>query len=163
MNVLPRYPLPELSFSIGIGRIAREPAQIAKSYLDARLALRVAGGNSQKGAVVALEELGVLPLLLQSEDQAGLVTFMESHLGPLLSYDLENQTSLVPTLEAYLANNGNLQRTASACHVHINSLKYRLQRIQDIASFDLHQGETRFNLQLALSIHSAISILKSKP
>ncbi len=153
--------LPDLSVSAGIGRIAVEPAEIAKSYADAVLALRSAAGAGRRGAVVALEELGVLPLLLQSEDQSGLVKFMERHLGPLLSYDEQNQARLVPTLEAYLANNGNLQRTASDCHVHINSLKYRLQRIQDIAGFDLHHGETRFNLQLALSIYSALKILKS--
>ncbi len=153
--------LPDLTFSAGIGRIASEPGQTARSYADARLALKAAAGNGQKGAVVALEELGVLPLLLQSEDQAGLVDFMENHLGSLLSYDTQNQSHLVPTLEAYLANNGNLQRTAAACHIHINSLKYRLERIQDIARFDLHHGETRFNLQLALSIYSALKILKS--
>ncbi len=152
--------LPELSVSVGIGRIAQEPAEIARSYADAVLALRSSAGAGRKGAVVALEELGVLPLLLQSEDQSGLVSFMEQHLGTLLSYDEQNQASLVPTLEAYLANNGNLQRTAAVCHVHINSLKYRLQRIQDIAGCDLHHGATRFNLQLALSIYSALKILK---
>jgi sugar diacid utilization regulator/transcriptional regulator with GAF, ATPase, and Fis domain len=152
--------LPELSISVGIGCIAQEPTQIAKSYADAILALRSAASAGQKGAVVALEELGVLPLLLQSQDQGGLVSFMERQLGPLLSYDEQNQAHLVPTLQAYLANNGNMQRTAAECHVHINSLKYRLQRIQDIAGFDLHHGETRFNLQLALSIYTALKILK---
>jgi DNA-binding PucR family transcriptional regulator len=87
---------------------------------------------------------------------------MQRNLGVLLAYDQENATELVNTLRHYLDHNGNLQRTASALHVHINSLKYRLQRIEEIASIDLHDGQTRFYLQLALSIQSALNLLHSE-
>ena len=68
--------------------------------------------------VIAFEELGVMPLLLQSEDQQGLVAFMERYLRPLLTYDDQHQGQLLPTLEAFLSQNGNLQRTAESLYIH---------------------------------------------
>lgn len=156
-----RIALPALSVSVGIGRIAGQPAQLSGSFQEALLALQAAACLEQKGCVVAYEELGVLPLLLQSQDQGSLVTFKQRYLGALLAYDAENKTVLVFTLQVYLENTGNLQRTANACHVHLNSLKYRIQRIEEIAGLDLHDGQTRFNLQLALSIQNALKVLEN--
>ena len=96
-----------------------------------------------------------MPLLLQSEDQAGLVGFMERYLRPLIDYDADHGTQLVQTLERYLANNGNLQRTAAACYVHLNSLKYRVRRISEISGLSLDDADARFNLRLALAIRAA--------
>jgi len=151
--------MPELTISAGIGRIAEDATQLSRSYRDALMALCSVQRVCGKGRVVAFENLGVLPLLLQSEDQQGLVAFMERYLGPLLDYDARHHTEFVSTLAAFLAHNGNLQRTAANCHLHLNSLKYRMRRIREISGLDLDNSETRFNLHLALSIRAALSIL----
>lgn len=151
--------LPELTISIGIGRPAADLSQLTRSYEDAMLALRTIAQLGGRGQAVSFEALGVIPLLLQSQDQKELVAFMEQHLAALLHYDQHNQSQLTETLEAYLANNGNLRLTAAACHVHLNSLKYRLRRIEEIGGLDLRSGETRFRLQLALAVHRAINLV----
>jgi len=101
-------------------------------------------------------------LLLQSRSQAELVAFMHNSLDPLLAYDAQKDSDLVPTLRAYLASTGHLQRTASDCHIHINTLKYRMQRIEEILGIDLGNGETRFNLQLALTIQEMQNLLENR-
>ncbi|MDD5368329.1 MAG: GAF domain-containing protein [Anaerolineaceae bacterium] len=157
-----RASLPEISISIGIGRIAGNPSQISRSFQEAQFALRTISVNHKKHGIVAYEELGVIPLLLQSENQAELISFMQSFLGRLLDYDAKNSTELVFTLQTYLDHNGYLQPTASACHIHINSLKYRIQRIEEILGLNLHDGQTRFNLALALSIRSTSNLLNER-
>ncbi|HZW02441.1 MAG TPA: GAF domain-containing protein [Anaerolineaceae bacterium] len=157
-----RESLPDLSISIGIGRAAADPVEISRSFQDAQLALRIISTNKNKNSVVAYEELGVIPLLLQSDNQSDLTIFMQRLIGRLLEYDAQNNAELVPTLQHYLDNNGHLQSTASACHIHINSLKYRIQRIEEILGVDLHDGQARFNLALALSIHSATTLLTER-
>ena len=157
-----RASLPDISISVGIGRVAGDPSQISRSFQEAQFALRTIAVNHKKNSVVAYEELGVIPLLLQSENQSELISFMQSFLGRLVDYDAENATELVSTLQTYLNNNGHLQPTASACHIHINSLKYRIQRIEDILGLNLHDGQTRFNLALALSIRSTRNLLNER-
>jgi len=154
--------LPDLSFSIGIGRTADDHTKLPRSFQEAQLALCTAALSQNRQCIVAYEELGIMPLLLQSQNQAELMAFMQRYLGALLAYDAGKDTSLVPTLQAYLSNNGHMQRTADDCHIHVNTLKYRMQRIEEITGLHLDDGEVRFNLQLALSIHSAMSILGEK-
>ena len=40
--------------------------------------------------------------------------------------------------------------------IHVNTLKYRLKRIQEIAHLDLNSPEQRFNVHLAVKILQAI-------
>ncbi len=155
-----RIPLPDLTVSAGVGRAFEGAQNYARSYMDALMALRTVRSMGGQNETVAFEELGVLPLLLQTEDQDALLAFMQRHLKSLLDYDAEHQTQLVSTLQAYLAQNGNLQRTATSCFVHLNTLKYRLRRIQEISGLELDRGETRFNLQLSLAIYSALNVLR---
>lgn len=154
--------LPDLTISIGIGRVVVDYNDIPGSYQDAQISLHASATSAKRGRVIAYAELGVLPLLLQSRSQAELVTFMHNFLDPLLAYDAQKDSDLVPTLRAYLASTGHLQRTASDCHIHINTLKYRMQRIEEILGVDLGDGETRFNLQLALTIQGMQELLENR-
>lgn len=151
--------LPDLSVSIGIGGQVPQPDQLPRSYQEAMLALRAVSQLGGSGRVAAFEALGVMPLLLHSQDQSALLAFMEAHLGPLARYDAENQAELVKTLHSFLRHNGNMRLAAQDCHVHLNSLKYRLRRIQEISGLYLRDGEQRFRAQLALAIHQAQTLV----
>jgi sugar diacid utilization regulator/putative methionine-R-sulfoxide reductase with GAF domain len=152
--------LPDLTVSIGIGRAVPDYLDLPQSYRDAQVALFASTSSRGQGRVVAYAELGILPLLLQSRSQADLLAFMHRHLDPLLVYDAQKESGLVNTLRAYLANNAHMQHTAEDCHIHINTLKYRMQRIEDLLGSDLSNGDARFNLQLALNIHSIRNLLE---
>ncbi|MHB8619447.1 MAG: helix-turn-helix domain-containing protein, partial [Chloroflexota bacterium] len=65
-------------------------------------------------------------------------------------------TTLVRTLGNYLESGRNLDSSARAMFIHVNTLKYRLKRIQDIARVDLNSAEQRFNIHLAVKILQAI-------
>ena len=60
--------------------------------------------------------------------------------------------SLVATLERYLDLGGDARAAAEALHLHRSSLYARLHRIEEIAGVDLHSGEDRLELHLALRI-----------
>ncbi len=154
--------LPDVTISIGLGGLALAVDQLSRSLNDALLALRMSFCVEKRNCVIAFEELGVIPLLLQTQDQQALIGFMERHLRALIDYDEQYKTRLVSTLQLYLANNGNMHRTAQECHIHLNSLKYRLRRIRDISHLEMGDGGTRFNLQLALSIRSALDVLEER-
>jgi DNA-binding PucR family transcriptional regulator len=90
-------------------------------------------------------------------DPAELRGFTEQVLGALLEYDQRHNADFVRTLGLFLGNNGNLQATARELNLHVNSVAYRMQRIQAIAELDLERSEDRLLAQVALKILSGVA------
>ncbi|BBP89917.1 hypothetical protein BsIDN1_35350 [Bacillus safensis] len=57
--------------------------------------------------------------------------FIDRTIAPLLPYP-----ELVKTLRVLMTSDCSLKYTAEAMHVHINTLHYRLKRIQDLTTLD---------------------------
>ena len=106
----------------------------------------------KRGEVVAFDDLGLYRLLFHVSDPAELRGFVDQVLGALLEYDRQRQSSLVATLATFLEHNGNLQASARALDLHVNSVAYRVQRIQTISGLDLTQADDRLLAQVALKI-----------
>ena len=58
-------------------------------------------------------------------------------MASLVAYDEQYATDLIGTLESYLANDCNMNQTATAIHAHRHTVSYRLDRIREL------QGSTR--------------------
>jgi sugar diacid utilization regulator len=144
--------VPDWQVTAGVGGRCESASAIARSYAQARRALETAQRFGQQGDVVAFEDLGVYRLLFHVTDPAELRGFIDQVLGPLIEYDQRHNADLVRTLATFLARNGNLQSTARDLNLHVNSVAYRMQRIQSIAGLDLEQSEDRLQAQLALKI-----------
>ena len=149
--------LPTWQVTVGIGGPCGSAGAIARSYAQARRALATAQRFGNQGDVVAFEDLGVYRLLFHVTDPAELNGFTEQVLGPLIDYDQRHHADFVHTLSRFLAHNGNLQATARELNLHVNSVTYRMQRIQSIAGLDLEQSEDRLLAQVALKILNSVN------
>ena len=146
--------VPDWRVTVGIGGPLANAGAIARSYLQARRALETAQRFENQGEVVVFEDLGLYRLLFHVSDAAELRGFTDQVLGALIEYDERHNADFVRTLAAFLENNGNLQATARALNLHVNSVAYRMQRIRAIAQLDLEQAEDRLLAQVALKILS---------
>jgi purine catabolism regulator len=149
--------LPAWQVTAGVGGTCTTASAIARSYAQARRALETAQRFGRQGEVVSFEDLGLYRLLFHVTDPAELRGFVDQVLGPLLEYDRRHNADFVHTLATFLQQNGNLQATARELNLHVNSVAYRLQRIQSIANLDLEQAEDRLLAQVALKIVDAQS------
>jgi len=61
-------------------------------------------------------------------------------------------TDLLATVDALLAAGGSLERAARALPVHVNTLRYRLSRVQQLTGVDPRSPRGAFALQLALAL-----------
>jgi DNA-binding PucR family transcriptional regulator len=77
--------------------------------------------------------------------------FASSVLGDLLRYDEGHSGELLPTLEHFLDCGGSWLRTAERLHVHVNTLRYRIRRIEELTGRSVADTATRVDLQLALT------------
>ncbi len=100
----------------------------------------------------SFNELGVLELLGAIRDRSLLDRFVERVLGPLIGDDSRHQPVLMPTLEAWFAENGNLALAAQRLNVHRNTLSYRLQRIEALTGCSFDTPHDRLNISVALLI-----------
>jgi purine catabolism regulator len=69
---------------------------------------------------------------------------------PLNANDHAIEQELLRTLSVHLDTGCRTQQTAELLGIHRNTVLYRLQRIADLTSFDLDDGDIRLLLQLVL-------------
>jgi hypothetical protein len=147
---------PETVITVGIGGICRDPADIARSYGQARRTIDAVVRLGRQGQVVAFEDLGIHRLLLQVPDLAELRAFAAEILGKLGAQERQRGTELLTTLACYFRENSSPQRTARSLHVHPNTVAYRIRRIQEITGLQLDSYRDRLMAQVALEIIDAL-------
>jgi DNA-binding PucR family transcriptional regulator len=116
-------------------------------------ALDVVREESQAPATEARE--GGVPVdsherLLASVPTPVLRSFTERLLGPLADYDARHNAELLPTLRSFLACDGSWSACASRMYVHVNTVRYRIGRIEALTGRDLSALADRVDFFLAL-------------
>jgi DNA-binding PucR family transcriptional regulator len=102
-------------------------------------------GAAEGGAAVDSYER-----LLASVPTPVLRSFTERLLGPLTEYDARHNAELLPTLRSFLACDGSWSACASRMYVHVNTVRYRIGRIEALTGRDLSALPDRVDFFLAL-------------
>ena len=79
-------------------------------------------------------------------------------LGPLLNADGRDGSDLLNTLHAFLEHDRRIAETARALHLHVNTLRYRVDRIARLLKTDLDDPEKRFFILLALRLRGVVGL-----
>jgi DNA-binding PucR family transcriptional regulator len=78
--------------------------------------------------------------------------FVELTLGPVVEHDTRYNSQLVSTLATFLDCGGSWVRTAELTHLHLNTVRYRMGRIEELTGRDLSSTADRADLYLALKL-----------
>jgi purine catabolism regulator len=140
--------LPGIVVSVGIGRAAVDPLDLHRSFGEARRALSIGRWAHGPGEVTAFDDLG-LDRLLVAVPVAEAEAFCADVLGRLEAYDAARGTTLVATLEMFLATR-NAALAARRLYLHYNTLKNRLAKIEEIIGPYLEDPDRCLSLALAL-------------
>jgi purine catabolism regulator len=141
--------VPGATVSITIGRTYGDLAEFHASFREAVQAMALGRDLRRGGFVLSHDELGVYRLLGALPDRV-LDGYSTELLGPLIDYDRQHHSSLLDTLEVYLRRDRNMAATARELFVHYNTLRHRLERIEQVTGgIDRHPGG-RLGLELAL-------------
>lgn len=149
--------LPHEGLAAGVGRRCASPRDFAESFGEASLALDLARREPEPGAVFTAADLGLTGLLAAGgSSRKTLESLVDGTLGPLLAADATDGTDYVRTLRGWLSQDRHLERTAALLHVHPNTVRYRIGRMQDVLGLDLKSVDNRFQIDLALRVHEAL-------
>jgi len=139
----------------GLGRVCHTLGDYAESHREAALALEVARASTEGGRLRTHEELGFYGLVARAVDPPMLDALAERALEPLLRSDARGGGQYVRTLAMFLRSDRRLKPAAAALHVHVNTLRYRLARIEHLLGVDLEDVDARFQLEFAMKLLEA--------
>lgn len=144
------------ALTAGIGPVCREAADYPTAAREAMFAREAASYSSSRRAVASSSDLGMYRLFAHVGDARALRDSVADTLAPLFAADERADSDLVRTLSVYLENECRLAETARVLHLHVNTLRYRIERISTLLSVDLRDADSRFFIRLALRLGTLV-------
>ncbi len=142
--------------ALGVSSHRTGAGDVRRALDEAELVLGVtAAGGGPPGEEIGESTYRLLFRVMASHPQE-VRSFYEDTVAPLVRYDDQYSTDLLGTLDAYLANNCNMNATAQAIHAHRHTVGYRLERVKELTSLDPFRSEDRERLGLGLKAHRII-------
>jgi hypothetical protein len=147
--------------TVGVSAPAEGVTALDGALHEARSALRLAAIRAAAASpaprpavsVVTSDEVASHELLLASVPASVLRSFRERLLGPLVAYDERHRAELLPTLREFLACSGSWNACAATMYVHVNTVRYRIRRIEELTGRDLSRLDDQVDFFLALRSH----------
>jgi hypothetical protein len=136
--------------TLGVSAAVHSAEGLRGALEEARHARRVAAARPGRVCAAGHQELASHVLLLPFVPDDVRRAFTARLLDPLREYDRRHRAELIPTLEAFLDCDGSWTRCASRLHLHVNTLRYRVGRIEQLTGRDLSRLEDKLDFFLAL-------------
>ncbi|WLW51283.1 PucR family transcriptional regulator [Streptomyces sp. YU58] len=136
--------------TLGVSAAVHSAEGLRGALEEARHARRVAAARPGRVCAAGHQELASHVLLLPFVPDDVRRAFTARLLDPLRDYDRRHRAELIPTLEAFLDCDGSWTRCASRLHLHVNTLRYRVGRIEQLTGRDLSRLEDKLDFFLAL-------------
>ncbi|WP_328906624.1 PucR family transcriptional regulator ligand-binding domain-containing protein [Streptomyces sp. NBC_00234] len=136
--------------TLGVSAAVHSAEGLRGALEEARHARRVAAARPGRVCAAGHHELASHVLLLPFVPDDVRRAFTARLLDPLRDYDTRHRAELIPTLEAFLDCDGSWTRCAARLHLHVNTLRYRVGRIEQLTGRDLSRLEDKLDFFLAL-------------
>ncbi|WP_193392947.1 PucR family transcriptional regulator [Gordonia phthalatica] len=88
----------------------------------------------------------ILSVLSERDDLA------DPRLSTLVDYDAAHDGDLVSSVAAYLAAHGNVRDAARSVGIHANTLRYRIDRAQQLSGLRLDDADDRLLTEIGLAV-----------
>ncbi|WP_158598245.1 CdaR family transcriptional regulator [Falsibacillus albus] len=131
----------QCSVAIGVGS-SIDAVKIRISYQQAERALKSAAATEE----IIFESDLTIEMITQEINKDIQKQYLARTISPLLDND-----NLLSTLQAFFHCNMAFNETASYLHIHINTLHYRLRRIEEMTGHSLKTAKGLVALYIALS------------
>ncbi|MFH8882709.1 PucR family transcriptional regulator [Streptomyces californicus] len=136
--------------TLGVSAAVHSAEGLRGALEEARHARRVAAARPGRVCAAGHHELASHVLLLPFVPDDVRRAFTARLLDPLRDYDRRHRAELIETLEAFLDCDGSWTRCAARLHLHVNTLRYRVGRIEQLTGRDLARLEDKLDFFLAL-------------
>lgn len=142
----------ETTFKILYSHLIHEASEITKIYFMLSEAL-VHIENKNLGIDIYSEDEIRLLNLLKHIDYPQLKDYVQTVLGKLIAYENQYSTPLIDTLYTHIMCGFNARLTAEKLFIHYNSVRYRLDILEQLGVEIQNQTKGHFDLYFALYLY----------
>src|SRR5918999_1550538 len=135
--------------TVGVSRPATIDA-LSGALQEARHARELAARRPGPVHVVTGAEVTSHVALLAAVPDEVRRAFAARVLEPVLDYDARTGAGLQETLEAFLECSGSWSRAAQRLHLHVNTVRYRIGRVEELTGRNPAELADRVDVYLAL-------------
>lgn len=125
---------------------------VSHAIQTAERAVRAMRALGETGFADPARELGITGLVLSHLPDATASRLAESSIAPLLDYDRRRGTDLITTTLTLLDTDLDAARSAETLHLHPNTVRQRMRRIDDVLGASWRHGARRSELHISLRI-----------
>jgi purine catabolism regulator len=143
---------PNSPFKFGISNLGEDITTASKNYEEAMIALRLTISKE----IVPFKSLGIVGVLINSNNISGIRMIAEQELGPLYNTGDLKTVELLKTLYIFLLNGGKLEQTMNELALSMSGLRHRIKKIESLLEKDLRDPNESH--QLILIIKSLIAL-----
>ena len=146
---------------VGISDPVRDIGDLPGARVDVDRILDIISQRPD-GGVATLADLRT-PVLLQDviTHLRARPDLLDPRIKALVDYDTSHRSDLVASLQAFFLAAGDLGVAAESLHVHVNTVRYRINRVRELTDLDLRDPSTRFLTEL--NIRAWIPLAQASP
>ena len=146
-----------LNVVIGIGGLYERVAGFHRSIVEAKEITEVLRVFGQTNTYQTIQKMIFPVFLLENKDNLALKMIYDRTVLRLCKFEQAGNPDLVDTLDVYLSCDKNISVAAEQLYIHRNTLRNRLQRIEQVTQKHLDNRDDCLELTLALYLHKFIS------
>ena len=121
-------------------------------FLQAADALTLAHHLDLDGRVFRFNDLAAESMFETTATQRDLSLYYHESLKSILEYDETYNTNYLRDLYVYLSTDGNINKTSELLHIHRNTVKYRISKLEELFEIDFDDPDMVFSLKFSLKI-----------
>lgn len=134
----------------GVSQCHLTPDEFKISLLESLYA--AAAKHRDKTEFTRYSQLGTLQFIFPFAESREMQRYARSILEPVADYDIENNSSLLLTLQQYLQSDCEISAAADTLSQHKNTIRYRLDKIHELTGLDYKNFSQLEQLSMALKI-----------
>ena len=146
------------NLSAGISNAFFDLTLLRMNYVQACKAIEYGPRLLAAGPSYRYEDCAVYHLIEIASAFHTPISFCSNDLLRLRTYDMQIRGNLMCTLRQYLRSGCNKVYTAKTLHVHPNTIKYRIDQIDDFLALDVSEPKTASRLSFSFNVLDYIDI-----
>ncbi|MBS1887519.1 MAG: helix-turn-helix domain-containing protein [Actinobacteria bacterium] len=139
------------NFAVGVSEARIDVEGMATALREARDAGAIAARLGRIADPLLYRDTGAYRYLIDILDEGGPGDHLRAAVDEIVAYDRERGTQLLDTLDEYLSSRGNIAVTSRSLFIHVNTLRQRLERIEELTGLKI-ADEDFLALQLAVKL-----------
>ena len=121
-------------FCIGVSSLGNKGDDVVKYFKEAYYSCKIGQITNEK--ISYYDNASIYMMLLSLQNTDFLHSFSNKILSPLREYSTRHSVDMIETIKTFIATDGDYKESALRLNTHINTIRFRIQKAQNLLGFE---------------------------